>query len=274
MSSLSLQTLSCKGVLCKSLLCKRIPKLSPNPGSSSGRRSPRVGTIQTALILQVIVLSALLFAATSSLLSQAPPSPVAIPTVTFTLDFPQSNPAHYLISVDAAGHAHYECTAKVEEDSEAQPYSSEFEISTANREKIFAWSKQAKYFAGKIDSGNDKVAFTGKKRLSYQDGRRSSAAEYNYSNQEAVRQLTTLFQSIADTLEYGRRLAYYHHYEKLALDEELKHMEAQAKSNELSEIQGVAAVLRDIAEDPSVMNVVRARAKELMELGNTTSQVR
>jgi hypothetical protein len=72
---------------------------------------------------------------------------------------------------------------------------------------------------------------------------------------------------MAATLEYGQRLSYYHHYQKLALDEELKRMEAQAKSNELSEIQGVAPVLREIVEDASVINVVRARAQKLMQMG-------
>ena len=73
---------------------------------------------------------------------------------------------------------------------------------------------------------------------------------------------------MAGTLEYGRRLAYYHRYQKLALDEELRHMEAQAKNAQLSEIQGVAPVLQEIVEDTSVINVVRARAKELIEMGS------
>jgi hypothetical protein len=75
---------------------------------------------------------------------------------------------------------------------------------------------------------------------------------------------------MAGTLEFGRRLAYYHRYQKLALDEELKRMEAQARNNELSEIQGVRPVLQEIAEDASVMNVVRARAKELIQMGSST----
>ena len=91
---------------------------------------------------------------------------------------------------------------------------------------------------------------------------------YNYSNSAAVQQLTALFQNMAGTLEYGRRLAYYHRYQKLALDEELKRMEAQAKSAELSEIQGVAPVLQEIVDDTSVINGVRARAKELIEMGS------
>jgi hypothetical protein len=73
---------------------------------------------------------------------------------------------------------------------------------------------------------------------------------------------------MAATLEYGRRLAYYHRYQKLALDDELKRMQTQARNDELSEIQSVGPVLQEILDDASVINVVRARAKELIEMGN------
>lgn len=189
-------------------------------------------------------------------------------TVTFTLDFPQSNPVHYSITVDAAGHARYECSGTVADDSDPQPYQAEFEVSAGSRARIFDWAKQARYFVGNIDSGNGKLAFTGAKLLSYQDGRHSSTGRYNYSNLEPVRQLTALFQNMAGTLEYGRRLAYYHRYQKLALDDELKRMETQARNNDLSELQGVSQVLQEIVDDPSVINGVRARAKELMQMGS------
>ena len=187
--------------------------------------------------------------------------------VRFTQDFPQFNPTHYSIAINAAGHARYECKGKVAEDSEEEAFNSEFEISPANREKIFTWAKQAKYFGGKVESGKGKVAFSGTKVLSYQDGQHSNTATYNYSSLEPVRELTALFQTMATTLEYGRRLAYYHRYQKLALDEQLKQMEAQARNNELSEIQSVAPILQEIVDDASVINVVRARAKELIQMG-------
>jgi hypothetical protein len=76
-----------------------------------------------------------------------------------------------------------------------------------------------------------------------------------------------MFQSIASTLEYARRLLYFHRYQKLALDEELKRMETQAKNNELMELQAVQPVLKQIYDDSSVMNVVRARAERLIEMG-------
>jgi hypothetical protein len=193
------------------------------------------------------------------------------PVVTFTLDFPQSDPEHYSIAVDSIGHARFECTGKITQDSEDQTYRAEFEMSARNRERIFDWTKRAQYFAGNVDAGNRKLAFTGTKTLTYQDGTRSSTAKYNYSNVAAVQQLTVLFQNMATTLEYGHRLAYYHRYQKLALDEELKHMEAQAKNGELIEIQSVTPVLREIVEDTSVINVVRARAKQLIEMGSTAA---
>jgi hypothetical protein len=217
-----------------------------------------------------VVESAVLAVTFSSgfILSQTPASGNAAPgpTVTFTLDFPLSDPAHYSIAVDANGHATYECAVKDQENSEEQPYRTEFHVSPAGRERIFEWAKQAKYFAGKVESGNHKLAFTGEKTLSYQDGQRSFTAQFNYSGLEPVRQLTGLFQSMESTLDYGRRLAYYHRYQKLALDEELKRMETQAKNNELTEIQSVQPVLQEIVEDASVINMVRARAKALMQM--------
>jgi len=195
----------------------------------------------------------------------------AAATVTFTLDFPQSNPEHYSISVDASGHARYECSAKVAEDSEPQSYQTEFDVTSARREKIFDWAKQAQFFSGNIDSKNNNLAFTGAKVLSYQDSRNSYTARYNYSNLSPVKQLTAFFQDLAATLEYGRRLAYDQRYQKLALDAELKQMESQARNGELSEMQSVAPVLQEIVGDPAVINVVRSRAKQLLENVTSTS---
>jgi hypothetical protein len=187
--------------------------------------------------------------------------------ITFSLNFPESNPEHYMIAVDANGHAHYECTSRMTADAEPETYKSEFEMSIGDRQRIFDLAKQAKYFSGKVDSGNHKLAFTGHKTLSYQDGDHTITVDYNYSSHEPVQQLTELFQNIATALEYGHRLTYYHRFQKLALDDELKRMEAQARNNQLSEIQAVTPILREIENDSSVINSVRARARELIEMG-------
>ena len=188
-------------------------------------------------------------------------------TITFSLDFPNSSPEHYSIAIESDGHAHYESSGKISADSDVRDdYQTDFTFSDPTRARIFGLAAQAHYFSGKVDSGNKKLAFTGAKKLLYKDGQRNSSADYNYSQQPAVQQLTTLFQSVSATLEFGRRLTYFHRYQKLALDDELKLMEDQAKRGDLAELQAVTPVLQHIYEDASVMNVVRARALRIMEM--------
>jgi hypothetical protein len=196
-------------------------------------------------------------------------------TVTFTLDFPNSDPEHYSITVNSDGHAKYECSARVSQDSdERESYQSEFELSPAGRARVFALAEQAHYFSGKIDSGKHRLAFTGTKKLTYQDGQRNYTAEYNYSAMPPVQELTTFFQDVSATLEFGRRLTYYHRYQKLALDDELKQMEVEAKSNALAELQAVQPILQQIFDDSSVLNVVRARAQRIIEMGKAAPAAR
>lgn len=193
-------------------------------------------------------------------------------SVTFTVDFPNSAPEHYSISVQGDGRASYESSGRISLDSdERDTYQTDFVFSEPARVRIFQLAAQAHHFSGKIDSGNKKLAFTGAKKLTYSDGQKNSSAEYNYSSQPAVQQLTTLFQTVGATLEYGHRLSYFHKYQKLALDDELKRMEEQARNGEITELQAVKPVLQGIYDDSSVMNVDRARALRIMEMPPASS---
>jgi len=216
--------------------------------------------------------TAAILLAFATLLWNLPARAGAPATVTFSLDFPNSEPEHYSIAVQSDGHAHYECTARISEDSDdREDYQTDFVFTDAARARIFNLAAEAHYFSGKIDSGNKKLAFTGSKKLTYRDDQRNFVANYNFSPQPAVQQLTALFQNVAATLEFGRRLAHYHRYQKLALDDELKHMEDQARHGELAELQAVSSVLQEIFDDPSVINVVRARAQRIMQMSKTAS---
>ena len=195
--------------------------------------------------------------------------------VTFSLDFPNSDPEHYSIAVQSDGHAKYESSGRLSKDSdEKDTYQTDFTVSDATRARIFDLAAQAHYFDGNIDSGNKKLAFTGAKKLGYKDDKRHTTANYNFSHLSAVQQLTALFQSVGATLEFGRRLTYFHRYQKLALDDELKRMENQARAGELAELSAAKPILQDIYDDASVIKVVRARALRIMEMGNTGTATR
>ena len=209
----------------------------------------------------------------------------ASPTVSFTLDFPEANPSHYLITVGGDGHGTYVSNGQMNNESAASDSSSEsasrtasstppspapanepldFTISDRVRDQIFDLSERAHYFSGKVDSGRKNIANTGTKTLSYRDGKHDGQATYNYSTSVPIEQLTAIFQGLSETLEFGRRLSFFHKYQKLALDDDLKRMEELQKDNNLGDVQAIAPVLQQIADDHSVMNVARARALRLM----------
>jgi len=185
--------------------------------------------------------------------------------VTFTLDFPGSEPSHYEIAVSSDGHSTYDSDGKLSPDSEGDPFHLDFSLSSETSRRIFDLAERAHYFQEDIDSRKKNLASTGVKTLAYKDSGRSARATYNYSTVVAVQQLTQLFQSLSNTLEFGRRLEYYHRYQKLALDEELKRMEDMANRSDLQELAAVVPILQGIASDTSVINPVRARALRLIE---------
>jgi len=188
------------------------------------------------------------------------------PTIAFTCDFPGSDPSHYGISVVSDGHASYVSDGKLAKDSEPDaPFTQDFTLPAASVAHIFDLAKQAHYFDGKIDSGKKNIASTGEKTLTYKDAQRSATATYNYSPIPAVQELTSLFQNLSATLEFGRRIEFERRYQKLALDDELKHLEDMASRGEVAEMTVIAPILQKLVEDQSVINTVRARAQRLLE---------
>src|SRR3989442_15034563 len=186
-------------------------------------------------------------------------------TVTFTLDFPNSEPDHYVISVASDGHASYESNGKLSAEAQDDAYRLDFSLSPASRARIFDLAKRAHYFQGDIDSKKRNLSSTGSKTLTYKDDQRSTQAAYNYSPLAAVQELTQLFQNLSATLEFGHRLQYFHHYQKLALDDELKRMEETDKQNGLTELAAVAPILQQIANNNSGINPVLERAQRVLE---------
>ncbi len=198
--------------------------------------------------------------------TQTPTPAEPLATVTFALDFPASQPEHYSIRVQSDGASHYNSSGHLSADSEdTDSFDFDFALLPETREKIFTLAAKAGYFQKDVDSHHKNLAFAGKKTLAYKDAQRSGESTYNYSNNPAVQELTTLMQSLSATLEFGHRLQYDLHYQKLALDEELKHMEDMAHSHDLIESNAIRPILDQLIADPGVMNVTRARAQRLLE---------
>ena len=151
------------------------------------------------------------------------------------------------------------------DSDETDSFELDFTIAGETRQKIFGLAAKADYFQKDVGASHKGMAFTGKKTLGYKDSQRSGESSFNYSAKPAVQELTTLMQNLSATLEFGHRLQYDRHYQKLALDEELKRMEEMAESNQLIEVAAIQAILDQIVADQSVINMTRARAQRLLE---------
>jgi hypothetical protein len=254
------------GIISFSMASVKLPMVKLMVNLTTAKSQQRIGT-SVANMRQPKLMTCFL-ATIFALLALC--SPISIraqeaAVVTFTLDFPGSEPSHYVISVSSDGHSTYESDGKLSPDSDADPFHLSFLVSPATSTTIFDLAKRAHYFQGQIDSGKRKLASTGAKTLTYKDASQNATATYNYSPIQAVQQVTQLFQNLSTTLEFGRRLQYYHRYQKLALDEELKRMEDMANENSLQDLPAVVPILQQIVTDNTVINPVRARAQRMVE---------
>jgi hypothetical protein len=205
------------------------------------------------------------------LLTAAAAQSTNVPSISFSLSFPGSQPDRYSIAIPLNGDASYTSDGQLVQGSDASDIKLTFVVSAPTRARIFELAKKAHYFSEDVDSKKKNLAFTGTKVLIYNDGQKESRASYNYSSVAPVQELTELFEDMSSTLEFGRRLEYYHRYQKLALDDELKRMEEMANQNQLHELAAVAPVLQQIADDNTVINPVRARAQRMLAKANSDS---
>ena len=236
-------------------------------GSSDHRKSAATA-LAFLLFLYVAKLSSVAQAQNSSK-ADVPSSP----TVTYDVFWEPATPQGYTVTVSEAGSAKYVSRNPTKPpDANGQrddDYTLDFTVSAASVDRIFSLAKQAGYFDGDFAYRKHAVASTGKKTLSYADGTRQFQTHYDFSENPVIEELTSLFSGISNTIEYGRRLQFKRRFDKLGLEAELKGMEHMAETNNLAELRLIAPLLENIANDTSVLNIARARARRLLAQANS-----
>ena len=191
-----------------------------------------------------------------------------VPTVTFDLFWEVATPQEFMVRTQADGPSTYLSRNPMKPippgEAKDPDYTLNFTMSAKDARKIFNLAQQVRYFNGNFDFTAHRIANTGKKTLTYADETRHFQTVYNHSENKAIQELTSLFQGISSTVEFGRKLQFKHKYDKLGLEADLKAMEDAQANHNLAELQIIAPILKDIAEDASVLNIARARARRLL----------
>jgi hypothetical protein len=138
-------------------------------------------------------------------------------------------------------------------------------LSPATVAKIFKQARSLDHFNIACDSKAKNIANTGKKTLSYvgPDGRGSCV--YNYSENKGVAALTDMFLAIAFTMDEGRRLEFFHRYDRLGLDSEMSMLAHEAEQGRALELGTIAPTLESIERDTALIQRVRLQAGKLLE---------
>jgi len=195
-----------------------------------------------------------------------------LPTITFDRVWEAYKPQDVTITVQSTGSAKYLSRNPFTppDQTGADPdYMLDFTVSTRYQERLFRDAREANYFNGDFSYKKHVVASTGKKTLTYSDPVRHFSTTYDYSDNKVIEEITNIFSGISNTIEHGRKLVFLHRFDKLGLEEELKGMESAAEGHNLAEIQIIAPTLKSIADDSTVLNIARQRAKRLLAKANS-----
>jgi hypothetical protein len=195
--------------------------------------------------------------------------------IQFTYENPGLDPARYTIVVDETGSGHYHSEPRAVRASDGAPPATIEEmplppldaaitVSPAIRDYLFETARGHKFFATSCEDGGGKIAFQGKKTLSYQGSDGSGSCTFNWSKDERIERVTQIFEGISVTMATGAKLAVEHRHDPLELDAELGTLVDELKDGRAMEIGNIAPQLQSIVQDESVMERARSRAATLL----------
>jgi hypothetical protein len=209
-------------------------------------------------------LSATLLVGQAPLAQNGSQNSTAAPSITFDRLWSNFTPQSVTLTVVANGAGRYRSRNPEKTGDDVDDFQTDFTVSPGCRDKLFRYAKEANYFDGDFTFKRHVVASTGKKTLSYSDPARHFSTTYDYSENRAIQEITNILSGISNTIEHGRKLVFLHRFDKLGLEDELKAMEDAAESHNLAEVQIIASTLKSIADDTTVLNIARQRARKLL----------
>lgn len=130
--------------------------------------------------------------------------------------------------------------------------------------RAFQVASTRKWFNVKCESPR-KVAFQGKKTLSYAGPDGQGSCEFNYSADKEIQSLGDSLLGVAGTILEGARLEMLLLHDRLGLDKEMEYVTEAQGDGRLQQICAIHDILERLADDQGVMQRVRKRSRALLE---------
>jgi hypothetical protein len=185
------------------------------------------------------------------------------PTVIFTSVRWNVDPSCYSLAIDSTGTATYQ-SAPASMGLTGVPYMVEFQVSDRTRRMAFNVTRQLDFFRERSGEPLSSAQDNRVRTLAYHDSQFHNQVTYSSSPDSAIEELTSVFEEISETLEFGRRLAYFHEHDRGTLDGELDRLQTRADRRSLRELAVIAPILRSITLDNRVESAPRHKAEALL----------
>jgi len=117
-------------------------------------------------------------------------------TVSYSVDSQNRDPARFTLTIDLLGRATYTAQDAAPADQDAKddepaavsppPYRTQFDVSPATRDRIFALAQALDYFHGDFEFRKHAIADTGRKTFRYSDAMRQEQTVLHWSENKQM----------------------------------------------------------------------------------------
>jgi hypothetical protein len=152
------------------------------------------------------------------------------------------------------------------------PYTVEFSVSERTRRATFNLARGLDWFRGPIPLSVGAPQQTYVRTLAYHDSQFNNRITYSASANRDVQELTSVFEELSETLEFGRRLAYLHQTRPDELAHELEKLQTSADQHHVRELQALVTVLNSIVSDRKISGTAKNTAEKLLEQARTAAR--
>ena len=193
----------------------------------------------------------------------------------FQLDFsdPGLSPSQWTLTLRPDGTGHFRSQAgKPPGDAtqEIVPSAVDREIqgSAAYARRVFAAAARHRWFNEACES-HLKVAFQGWKTLTYTGPQGQGSCTFNYSKDKEIQDLGDSLEAVAETILEGARMELLLQHDRLGLDAEMEFLVEAVGDGRAQQVCVIREILGRLAQDDTVLERVRKRARMLLEQGVT-----
>jgi hypothetical protein len=177
--------------------------------------------------------------------------------ITYSKDFPGSNPAFVMITLEHDGTSVYK-----ESLNDELPL--KFTLDEAEAAEIFRLADKLDHFSRPLESGL-KVAKMGTKSFLYEDEKGRNEVKFNYSQDLDAQLLHDWFEKITESEQRFIHLERAVKFDKLGVNQELLLLEVVYDQKRLMAPDQFLPLLDRVAKNESYMHMARERAARLAD---------